>query len=461
MAIMKFAIRHKRLVSVLLILCVVLFNIYAMQQEAHASAVVIGGVALLIAFTVTALVAWGVTFSSQQAAQQAAENIVYDTTYDANADGYNDYIVDAATTGHAVYDVVTGAYKWVSRIADEDLQWWRDYIHSHYTAGANIKNVQFTQSVSEGSYDNSSLAYYDSNEFLASLSSGFQSVISYYNLTSITGVYWIATVHSENSTWYSIYKASSVTINSDGSITFYREGVYEILNGTYYFTSIGSYDTFASGAYQVNLGTLEGEDTGVYVDPDIYNDNTYTPTNSKTGEPDIPCDVYPVPGDTTGDITLADGTGFVVDQEQIISDVVGKNPDYVLDKDIVGVPVLVQVPDLALNPDEAVNDTQTAENAMTADETQTSLKGLFISKFPFCIPWDLANAFKLIAAPAEAPHFEIDFLAPLDDTVHFQGSTEIDFDMADYPLIGQVCRWCFTIEFCIALMLATRKVMKW
>lgn len=441
MAITKFAIRHKRLVSVLLILCVVFFNIYAMQQEAKAF-VLVDDLALLLAFAVTALVAWGVTFATQQAAQQAAENIVYDTTYDANADGYNDYIVDAATTGQAVYDVATGAYQWVSRIADEDLQWWRDYIHSHYTAGENYATFGGSETTSI-----SNVAY----EYVVT------AIVTY----TANGYNWECDMLSDG---INLYKDGSLVYDTYNDVEQYGykfQGSYFYVEG---FIS-GSWNLmlmeFADTNPNITIDNTVTTDTGVYVDPDIYNDNTYTPTNSKTGEPDIPCDVYPAPGDTTGDITLADGTGLDVDLEQTISDVVGKNPDYVLDKDIVGVPELVQVPDLTLNPDEAVNDTQTAENAMTADETQTSLKGLFISKFPFCIPWDLANAFKLISAPAEAPHFEIDFLAPLDDTVHFQGSTEIDFDMADYPLIGQVCRWCFTIEFCIALMLATRKVMKW
>ena len=108
-------------------------------------------------------------------------------------------------------------------------------------------------------------------------------------------------------------------------------------------------------------------------------------------------------------------------------------------------------------------DAQTAADASAADETQSSLAGLFFSKFPFCIPFDLAAAIKLVAAPAVAPRFEWDGIRQLDLPVTWRGSTKIVFDMGEerWQVVGEVCRWTSLVGFCIALMLVTRKVMKW
>lgn len=101
--------------------------------------------------------------------------------------------------------------------------------------------------------------------------------------------------------------------------------------------------------------------------------------------------------------------------------------------------------------DIALEDIQAQEQALGM---------VFISKFPFSIPWDVFKAVQLLAAPAEAPYWEVDFLAPMEHRVGaWQGDTTVVIDMGEYPIIGQVCRWASTFMFVWALMLGTKRLI--
>lgn len=89
-----------------------------------------------------------------------------------------------------------------------------------------------------------------------------------------------------------------------------------------------------------------------------------------------------------------------------------------------------------------------------------SLKAKFISVFPFCLPWDLKQAFALLAAEPEAPYFSVDFLAPVRDKIGITGSTTITLDMDEYPMVGEIIRWTVLISFSIGLILVTRQIIK-
>jgi len=82
------------------------------------------------------------------------------------------------------------------------------------------------------------------------------------------------------------------------------------------------------------------------------------------------------------------------------------------------------------------------------------------SRFPFCIPWDVYKGVQLLAAPAKAPYFEVDFMAPIAERVGgWKGSTKIVLDFSEYEIIGQVCRWSSTIGFCLMLATATKRLI--
>lgn len=88
------------------------------------------------------------------------------------------------------------------------------------------------------------------------------------------------------------------------------------------------------------------------------------------------------------------------------------------------------------------------------------LGAALITRFPFSIPWDVARAIKLIAAPAEAPYWEVDFLSVIGHRFpRGLGDTKIvlDFGEPKYEIIGIASRWTSTIGFCLALAAATKR----
>lgn len=82
------------------------------------------------------------------------------------------------------------------------------------------------------------------------------------------------------------------------------------------------------------------------------------------------------------------------------------------------------------------------------------------SRFPFSIPWDVYKGVSLLAAPAKAPYFEVDFYAPIGNLVGgWKGSTKIVLDMSEYEIIGQLSRWASTIGFCLMLASGTKRLI--
>lgn len=76
--------------------------------------------------------------------------------------------------------------------------------------------------------------------------------------------------------------------------------------------------------------------------------------------------------------------------------------------------------------------------------------------FPFCIPFDLVDCFKLFNAEPETPRIEV--------PMHF-GIIDVDYtwviDLKDFDSVAVICRSMFLILFLIGLALATSKVIKW
>ena len=89
-----------------------------------------------------------------------------------------------------------------------------------------------------------------------------------------------------------------------------------------------------------------------------------------------------------------------------------------------------------------------------------SLGAVFVSKFPFSIPWDVGRAIKLLAAPPVTPRWELDFMAPIAYRVGgFEGDTTVVLDFSDYEIIGQVTRWVSTLMFVYALATGTKRLI--
>lgn len=141
-----------------------------------------------------------------------------------------------------------------------------------------------------------------------------------------------------------------------------------------------------------------------------------------------------------------------------------------LDTEIASINDLLQqiLDKLAANEMAATGTVAQQPTPEQPDEEKPDLNGLglpalgaaLVTRFPFSIPWDVVKAIKLVAAPAEAPRWEVDFLAPIAGRVGgWKGSTKVVIDMGEYPIIGQVCRWTSMIGFCLILASGTKKLI--
>lgn len=87
-----------------------------------------------------------------------------------------------------------------------------------------------------------------------------------------------------------------------------------------------------------------------------------------------------------------------------------------------------------------------------------SLGEALTRRFPFSIPWDIARGITLLAAPAKAPYFEVDFYEVIGDRVGgWKGSTKLVLDFSEYEILGKLSRWTSTIGFCLFLASATKR----
>lgn len=114
--------------------------------------------------------------------------------------------------------------------------------------------------------------------------------------------------------------------------------------------------------------------------------------------------------------------------------------------------------------DQALPQTGTKVGDQVVEEVAQdpdSLGAVFISKFPFCIPFDVIKAITLLAAQPVTPHWEIDFYAPLEGVggFHAQGDTTIVIDFERLEFMGQVCRWTCMFGFVYALALGTKRLI--
>ena len=141
-----------------------------------------------------------------------------------------------------------------------------------------------------------------------------------------------------------------------------------------------------------------------------------------------------------------------------------------LDTEIAGINELLQAILDKLVANELTTSATIAQQPTPEqpDEEKPDLNGLglpalgaaLVTRFPFSIPWDVVKGIKLLAAPAEAPRWEVDFLEPISGRVGgWKGSTKVVIDMGEYPIIGQVCRWTSMIGFCLILASGTKKLI--
>lgn len=275
------------------------------------------------------------------------------------------------------------------------------------------------------------------------------SIIS-RNLTTGYEYPWNVTVGvSYGKTLYGIEAIRLVTFrNTNTTSTAY--------NGVYIAVDKDTNDTGASGWALIralpNQGTSPISQSTELADAKWWDLGNVTSGTTEGVNTDIP---YKVAPDLTGTDKVK--TNW---EKAIALDPANEEQPFTID---------FEAPDV-MTPSQTIPETLT-EGVSTAELdlseydfpelNRPTMKALFISKFPFCLPWDLAQAVKIYQAPAEAPNFEVDFLAPIKEQYHIEGDTTIRFDMENYAIVGEVIRWSMLILFSVGLIILTPKLIKY
>lgn len=273
----------------------------------------------------------------------------------------------------------------------------------------------------------------------------------------------------------------------NGLLRFYNSQTSFYVNATQDFTKL--YTSFAEYFTDViNTGSMVGS----------IGDDVINPSEGGTND-DIGIDVYPpiaIPfGRNALPLDLGQGESIDIPLDpyldrQTVSpgdDVIISNPPEWTDTVIDNGPEVVQ-PEVKINPttdvppgtvdvpwsDEqtwpvAYPQTQTGEleeappweeaptdtqNKPRENTNRMKLSALWLSKFPFCIPWDLKQGVSQLLAPAEAPTFDIPF-----KNARLGINENIHIDLNEYDTVASVSRWFFSACWVIILIMLTKKMI--
>ena len=117
-------------------------------------------------------------------------------------------------------------------------------------------------------------------------------------------------------------------------------------------------------------------------------------------------------------------------------------------------------PDPSPDPDPSPNPDPSPEpdpDAPATDEEAAQYTADLTTVFPFCIPFDLVRAFKVLSVEGEAPVYEL----PLQiDYKYIHIDEAWSIDMSDFSSVIQIVRIMETLAFIVSLILLTRNIIR-
>lgn len=117
-------------------------------------------------------------------------------------------------------------------------------------------------------------------------------------------------------------------------------------------------------------------------------------------------------------------------------------------------------PDPSPNPDPSPDPDPSPEpdpDAPATDEEAAQYTADLTTVFPFCIPFDLVRAFKVLSVEGEAPVYEL----PLQiDYKYIHIDEAWSIDMSDFSSVIQIVRIMETLAFIVSLILLTRNIIR-
>ena len=195
-----------------------------------------------------------------------------------------------------------------------------------------------------------------------------------------------------------------------------------------------------------------------------FGDYTFYPDSSFSGSSDL---VFPSDNSLVRVPDLPDVQTDEDGKEVVVYPDLSLNPaDHLADIPVSDVGEQVDVPYDTLvdvGTGEAVGEGEGTGEGDITDPASTlpkpgdlSLPKLIISKFPFCIPFDVANLIGQLNASAEAPVIRI----PVK-TIDGIATQYITIDFSQYESLVSIVRWGIYILFVAGLAYATRNYIKW
>lgn len=175
-----------------------------------------------------------------------------------------------------------------------------------------------------------------------------------------------------------------------------------------------------------------------YVGDLPLDDNVPTKLKDLTDDLPIDWDAVTDKAPSTDLPTYRDDTGTIVDAPT--SDYTGDIPNVDVDTE----PGEIVIPDA----DPEVED---------SDLPRFKLSSLFLSKFPFCIPFDLLNALKMLVAPARPP--KINVVIPLQ-AFSFRHTWAFCIDFSQFDTLASICRWFFAAIWIVVLIVISKRLIK-
>ena len=115
-------------------------------------------------------------------------------------------------------------------------------------------------------------------------------------------------------------------------------------------------------------------------------------------------------------------------------------------------------PDPAPSPDPSPDPSPEPDpDAPATDEEAAQYTADLTTVFPFCIPFDLVRAFKVLSVEGEAPVYEL----PLQiDYKYIHIDEAWSIDMSDFSSVIQIVRIMETLAFIVSLILLTRNIIR-
>ena len=118
-------------------------------------------------------------------------------------------------------------------------------------------------------------------------------------------------------------------------------------------------------------------------------------------------------------------------------------------------------PDPSPNPDPSPEPDPNPEpdpDAPATDEEAAQYTADLTTVFPFCIPFDLIRAFKVLSVQGEAPVYKIPVQIKYGGYIDINESWDID--MSDFDMVVQIMRIIETLSFIVGLIMITRNLIR-